>query len=170
MKILIAEDEPSLRQNLRMLLEIGVKEVVRVGLPWGAMHLDGLLNFLDRDLANTGLLDDVDDRPDAIGATLIDALGAKRLEAARTLTDRAEQRFCVRAEERKQQQLLFTRGQTFGLTANRFEIDFLGACVVCIEVLDGTRERRIDRTRRLAVATRHKLLQLVDDQIGRAHV
>lgn len=35
----------------RMLREIGVKEVVRVGLPFGAMHLDGLLNFLDRDLA-----------------------------------------------------------------------------------------------------------------------
>jgi N-dimethylarginine dimethylaminohydrolase len=35
----------------RMLLEIGVREVVRVSLPWGAMHLDGLLNFLDRDLA-----------------------------------------------------------------------------------------------------------------------
>jgi N-dimethylarginine dimethylaminohydrolase len=34
----------------RMLREIGV-EVVRVGLPYGAMHLDGLLNFLDRDLA-----------------------------------------------------------------------------------------------------------------------
>ncbi|RIK43710.1 MAG: amidinotransferase [Chloroflexi bacterium] len=35
----------------RMLREIGVAEVVRVQLPWGAMHLDGLLNFLDRDLA-----------------------------------------------------------------------------------------------------------------------
>src|SRR5680860_1285114 len=35
----------------RVLREIGVKEVVRVGLPWGAMHLDGLLNFLDKDLA-----------------------------------------------------------------------------------------------------------------------
>jgi N-dimethylarginine dimethylaminohydrolase len=35
----------------RMLHEIGVKDVVRVHLPWGAMHLDGLLNFLDSDLA-----------------------------------------------------------------------------------------------------------------------
>ena len=35
----------------RMLREIGVHDVVRVGLPYGAMHLDGLLNFLDRDLA-----------------------------------------------------------------------------------------------------------------------
>jgi N-dimethylarginine dimethylaminohydrolase len=35
----------------RMLREIGVADVVRVGLPYGAMHLDGLLNFLDRDLA-----------------------------------------------------------------------------------------------------------------------
>jgi N-dimethylarginine dimethylaminohydrolase len=35
----------------RTLLEIGVKEVIRVGLPWGTMHLDGMLNFLDRDLA-----------------------------------------------------------------------------------------------------------------------
>jgi N-dimethylarginine dimethylaminohydrolase len=35
----------------RILREIGVREVVRVGLPWGAMHLDGLLNILDRDLA-----------------------------------------------------------------------------------------------------------------------
>jgi N-dimethylarginine dimethylaminohydrolase len=35
----------------RMLREIGVKDVVRVQLPWGAMHLDGLLNFPDRDLA-----------------------------------------------------------------------------------------------------------------------
>ena len=34
-----------------MLREIGVADVVRVGLPWGAMHLDGLLNFLDKDLA-----------------------------------------------------------------------------------------------------------------------
>jgi N-dimethylarginine dimethylaminohydrolase len=35
----------------RILHEIGVREVVRVGLPYGAMHLDGLLNILDRDLA-----------------------------------------------------------------------------------------------------------------------
>jgi N-dimethylarginine dimethylaminohydrolase len=35
----------------RMLREIGVREVVRVQLPWGAMHLDGLLNFPDKDLA-----------------------------------------------------------------------------------------------------------------------
>ena len=35
----------------RVLREIGVREVVRVQLPWGAMHLDGLLNFPDRDLA-----------------------------------------------------------------------------------------------------------------------
>jgi N-dimethylarginine dimethylaminohydrolase len=35
----------------RMLREIGVREVVRVQLPWGAMHLDGMLNFPDRDLA-----------------------------------------------------------------------------------------------------------------------
>ncbi len=34
-----------------MLREIGVADVVRVGLPYGAMHLDGLLNILDRDLA-----------------------------------------------------------------------------------------------------------------------
>lgn len=35
----------------RILREIGVKDVVRVQLPWGAMHLDGLLNILDNDLA-----------------------------------------------------------------------------------------------------------------------
>jgi N-dimethylarginine dimethylaminohydrolase len=35
----------------RVLREIGVRDVVRVGLPYGAMHLDGLLNFPDRDLA-----------------------------------------------------------------------------------------------------------------------
>lgn len=35
----------------RMLREIGVSEVVRVQLPWGAMHLDGLLSILDNDLA-----------------------------------------------------------------------------------------------------------------------
>jgi N-dimethylarginine dimethylaminohydrolase len=35
----------------RMLKEIGVRDVLRVQLPWGAMHLDGLLNFADRDLA-----------------------------------------------------------------------------------------------------------------------
>ncbi|MGH2533788.1 MAG: dimethylarginine dimethylaminohydrolase family protein [Thermomicrobiales bacterium] len=35
----------------RMLREIGVRDVVRIGLPYGAMHLDGLLNILDRDLA-----------------------------------------------------------------------------------------------------------------------
>jgi N-dimethylarginine dimethylaminohydrolase len=35
----------------RMLRGIGVRDVVRVGLPYGAMHLDGLLNFPDRDLA-----------------------------------------------------------------------------------------------------------------------
>ncbi|MGH9174349.1 MAG: dimethylarginine dimethylaminohydrolase family protein [Vicinamibacterales bacterium] len=34
-----------------VLREIGVREVVRVQLPWGAMHLDGMLNFADRDLA-----------------------------------------------------------------------------------------------------------------------
>lgn len=35
----------------RMLREIGTKNVVRVQLPYGVMHLDCLLNFLDRDLA-----------------------------------------------------------------------------------------------------------------------
>jgi N-dimethylarginine dimethylaminohydrolase len=35
----------------RVLREIGVRDVVRVQLPWGAMHLDGMLNVLDRDLA-----------------------------------------------------------------------------------------------------------------------
>jgi N-dimethylarginine dimethylaminohydrolase len=44
-------NEEGANQVERMLREIGVSEVVRVGLPYGAMHLDGLLNFLDRDLA-----------------------------------------------------------------------------------------------------------------------
>ncbi len=44
-------NEEGANQVERMLREIGVREVVRVGLPWGAMHLDGLLNVLDRDLA-----------------------------------------------------------------------------------------------------------------------
>lgn len=44
-------NEEGANQVERMLREIGVAEVVRVGLPYGAMHLDGLLNFLDRDLA-----------------------------------------------------------------------------------------------------------------------
>jgi N-dimethylarginine dimethylaminohydrolase len=44
-------NEEGANQVERMLREIGVSEVVRVGLPYGAMHLDGLLNFPDRDLA-----------------------------------------------------------------------------------------------------------------------
>jgi len=44
-------NEEGANQVERMLLEIGVKEVVRVGLPYGAMHLDGLLNFPDKDVA-----------------------------------------------------------------------------------------------------------------------
>ncbi len=44
-------NEEGANQVERMLREIGVANVVRVGLPWGAMHLDGLLNILDRDLA-----------------------------------------------------------------------------------------------------------------------
>jgi N-dimethylarginine dimethylaminohydrolase len=43
-------NEEGADQVERILREIGV-EVVRVGLPYGAMHLDGLLNILDRDLA-----------------------------------------------------------------------------------------------------------------------
>lgn len=35
----------------RMLREIGVGTIVRVQLPWGAMHLDGLLSIIDNDLA-----------------------------------------------------------------------------------------------------------------------
>jgi len=35
----------------RTLREIGVRDVIRVALPYGAMHLDGLLNILSRDLA-----------------------------------------------------------------------------------------------------------------------
>ena len=35
----------------RMLREIGVGDVIRVQLPWGAMHLDGLLSIIDNDLA-----------------------------------------------------------------------------------------------------------------------
>jgi N-dimethylarginine dimethylaminohydrolase len=44
-------NEEGANQVERMLFEIGVKDVVRVGLPYGAMHLDGLLNFVDRDCA-----------------------------------------------------------------------------------------------------------------------
>lgn len=44
-------NEDGANQVERMLREIGVKDVVRVGLPHGAMHLDGLLAILDRDLA-----------------------------------------------------------------------------------------------------------------------
>jgi N-dimethylarginine dimethylaminohydrolase len=44
-------NEAGADQVERMLLEIGVAEVVRVGLPHGAMHLDGLLGMIDRDLA-----------------------------------------------------------------------------------------------------------------------
>lgn len=44
-------NEEGADQVERMLREIGVREVIRVGLPYGAMHLDGLLNILDRDLA-----------------------------------------------------------------------------------------------------------------------
>src|SRR5215218_900263 len=44
-------NEEGANQVERMLREIWVAEVVRVGLPYGAMHLDGLLNFLDRELA-----------------------------------------------------------------------------------------------------------------------
>ena len=35
----------------RMLREIGVREIVRVQLPWGAMHLDGVLALADTDVA-----------------------------------------------------------------------------------------------------------------------
>ena len=44
-------NEEGANQVERILREIGVREVVRVGLPWGAMHLDGLLNFPDRNVA-----------------------------------------------------------------------------------------------------------------------
>jgi len=44
-------NEEGANQVERMLREIGVRDVIRIGLPWGAMHLDGLLNFPDRDCA-----------------------------------------------------------------------------------------------------------------------
>lgn len=44
-------NEEGANQVERMLREIGVTRVVRVGLPHGAMHLDGLLALLDHDLA-----------------------------------------------------------------------------------------------------------------------
>jgi N-dimethylarginine dimethylaminohydrolase len=44
-------NEEGADQVERMLREIGVADVVRVGLPHGAMHLDGLLAIVDRDLA-----------------------------------------------------------------------------------------------------------------------
>jgi N-dimethylarginine dimethylaminohydrolase len=44
-------NEEGANQVERMLREIGVTEVVRVGLPHGAMHLDGLLAIIDCDLA-----------------------------------------------------------------------------------------------------------------------
>ena len=44
-------NEEGADQVERMLREIGISTVVRVGLPHGAMHLDGLLAIIDRDLA-----------------------------------------------------------------------------------------------------------------------
>jgi N-dimethylarginine dimethylaminohydrolase len=44
-------NEEGANQVERMLSEIGVCSVVRVGLPHGAMHLDGVLAIVDRDVA-----------------------------------------------------------------------------------------------------------------------
>ena len=44
-------NEEGANQVEHTLREIGVSTVVRVGLPYGAMHLDGLLALIDRDLA-----------------------------------------------------------------------------------------------------------------------
>jgi N-dimethylarginine dimethylaminohydrolase len=44
-------NEEGADQVERIFREIGVTEVVRVGLPHGAMHLDGPLGIIDRDLA-----------------------------------------------------------------------------------------------------------------------
>lgn len=44
-------NEEGADQVERILREIGVTEVIRVDLPHGAMHLDGLIAILDRDLA-----------------------------------------------------------------------------------------------------------------------
>lgn len=44
-------NEEGANQVERTLREIGVAEVVRLGLTYGAMHLDGCLAILDRDLA-----------------------------------------------------------------------------------------------------------------------
>jgi N-dimethylarginine dimethylaminohydrolase len=44
-------NEEGANQVERILREIDVAEVIRVGLPHGAMHLDGLLAIIDRELA-----------------------------------------------------------------------------------------------------------------------
>jgi N-dimethylarginine dimethylaminohydrolase len=49
-------NEEGADQVERIFREIGVTEVVRVGLPHGAMHLDGPLGITDRDLAVIWLL------------------------------------------------------------------------------------------------------------------
>ena len=118
---------------------------------------------LDLDLADTALLDDLHDLPDALGACRIDVVGDERRRARVARPDRLQQRLGLLAEHCEQDEVLLGRGEV--------------ACLIG-DVLDGRRalvggsrrraaERheachlRIDRARGDAVPTLDQLLELL---------
>ena len=142
-----------------------------VGRLSGASDADTHAVFLDRDLPHAGLLHDPHDLADPLLACLVDTARGERLVTAGTLADRTEQRLCLLAEEREQEQLFLARGQTACLGSQRVEID--GRFGLAAEVLDRTGERRVDGTGRAAEAPADQIAQLVDHRrvaVRREHV
>ena len=138
----------------------------------GSPHADAHAVLLDRDLAHSGLLDDADDLADALGTCAIDASRRQRLVAARALANRVQERLCLLAEQRQQQQLLLARRDTVHLLAQRVEVDRLGLDRLVVQ-LRRTDERRIDRAWRAPEPAEHEVAKLVDRgrvAVGAEHV
>src|SRR5439155_25551663 len=112
---------------------------------------------------DTGFLHDAHDLTDLLLARSVDALRRGRFLADRALPDRAQEPLGLAREERKQEQLLFARSQTFRALAQSLHVDrpFVGTPA---EQLDGARDRGIDRARRVTEAPADEIAELVDER------
>ncbi len=90
----------------------------------GAAHRDAHLALLDRDLADSRLLHEVDQLADAVGPRLLDATRLQGLLASRTRAHGAQEQLLGRlAEQGEQQELLLARCDALGGLAHVVEPD-----------------------------------------------
>ena len=159
-------DHPACDGGLGRVVELGDRDGRRRDRPRlvRAPHGDAHSLVLDLDLADAGLLDDLDELADALPALSVDVAAEERPLARVTLADRLQERLRLLAEHREQDEILLRRRKPIGGLA-----DVVHARRIVVErgrlagqQLDGAAHAGVDLARRRSIATRHELAELVE--------